>query len=105
MRAKLSRSARRDLDEIRRFTIEHWGRDQWLKYFSGLQAAFLRIASDAGCGRARDALATGLRSLTHEQHVIFFSPIRHAGRAVVIVRIVLQRRNMAALTFTDDLDF
>lgn len=104
MRAKLTRSARRDLDDIRQFTLERWGRDQWLKYFGGLQASFARIAEDAECGRARDTLAAGLRSLTHEQHVIFFSPVRRANGAVVIVRIVHQRRNFAALSFTDDLE-
>ena len=40
MRAKLTRTARRDLDAIRRFTVETWGRDQWLRYFAGLSAAF-----------------------------------------------------------------
>ena len=45
-----------------------------------------------------------MRSLAHEQHVIFFNPIRHAGGAVVILRIVHQRRNLDALSFTEDLD-
>jgi toxin ParE1/3/4 len=104
MRAKLSGAARRDLDEIRRFTIERWGREQWLKYFSGLQASFARIAGDSQCGRPRDTLAAGLRSLTHEQHVIFFGPVGPAGGSMVIVRIVHQRRNFAALSLTDDLE-
>lgn len=104
MRAKLTRSARRDLDEIRGFTIERWGREQWLHYFAGLQTAFDKIARDAKCGRPRDALSVGLRSLTYEQHVIFFSPVRRAEGAVVITRIVHQRRNLAALSLTDDLD-
>ena len=104
MRAKLTRSARQDLDEIRRFTIERWGREQWLRYFAGLQSSFERIATDGSCGRGRDALSAGLRSLTYEQHVIFFSPVRRAGGSVVIIRIVYQRRNLAALSLTDDLD-
>jgi toxin ParE1/3/4 len=104
MRAKLTRTARRDLDEIRRFTTSRWSRDQWLRYFAGLSAAFERIAKDPECGRERDTVQKGLRSLTFEQHVIFFSPIRHAGGAVIIVRILHQRRNFAALSFTDDLE-
>ena len=104
MRAKLTRTARRDLDAIRRFTVETWGRDQWLRYFAGLSAAFERIAEDGRCGRPREALNKGMRSLAHEQHVIFFNPIRHAGGAVVILRIVHQRRNLDALSFTGDLD-
>ena len=104
MRAKLTRTARRDLEDIRKFTVARWGRDQWLRYFAGLSTAFERIATDAQTGRQRDTLHKGLRSLTFEQHVIFFNPIRHAGGATIIVRIVHQRRNFAALSFTDDLE-
>ena len=103
MRAKLTRTARRDLDDIRTYTLARWGQDQWLRYFVGLSAAFERIAKDPQTGRQRDKLHKGLRSLTFEQHVIFFNPIRHAGGAIVVVRIVHQRRNMTALSFTDDL--
>ena len=104
MRAKLTRTARRDLEEIRKFTVARWGRNQWLRYFAGLSAALARIADDPQIGRQRDALHKGLRSLTFEQHVLFFNPIRHAGGAVIVVRIVHQRRNFDALSFSDDLD-
>jgi toxin ParE1/3/4 len=49
-------------------------------------------------------LHRGLRSLTFEQHVIFFNPTVHAGGLIVIVRIVHQRRNLTALSFIDDLE-
>ena len=104
MRAKLSRTARRDLDDIRKYTLARWGRDQWFHYFVGLSAAFERIAKDPQCGRQRDAMHNGLRSLTFEQHAIFFNPIRHAGGTIVIVRIVHQRRNLTALSFTDGIE-
>ena len=104
MRAKLTRTARCDLDDIRKYTLARWGRDQWLRYFTGLAVSFERIAKDPQSGRQQDKLHKGLRSLTFEQHVIFFSAIRHAGGAVIIVRIVHQRRNLAALSFTDDLE-
>ena len=103
MVAKLSGSARRDLMEIRLYTIERWGRDQWLRYFVGFSAAFERIAKNPDCGRPRDILRKGLRSLTYEQHLIFFFPIRHARGAIVIVRIAHQSRNLDALSFYDDL--
>ena len=104
IRAKLTRTARRDLEGIRKYTLSRWGRDQWLRYFAGLSVAFERIATDPQSGRQRDAIHKGLRSLSFEQHVIFFNPIIHAGGAVVIVRVIHQRRNMAALSFTDDLE-
>ena len=104
MRARLTRTARRDLDDIRKHTLARWGRDQWLRYFTGLSAAFERIAKDPQSGRQRDKLHMGLRSLNFEQHLIFFNPIRHAGGAVIIVRIVHQRRNLTALSFIDDVE-
>lgn len=104
MPVKLSRSARRDLEDIRRYTVDRWAHAQWLRYYAGLLAAFERIANDSQCGRPRDTLAKGLRSLTHEQHVIFFAAIQRAAGAVVIVRLIHQRRNFAALSFTDDLE-
>ncbi len=36
MTIRLSRLAKRGLDQILKFTIETWGRDQWLKYYEGL---------------------------------------------------------------------
>ena len=104
MRARLTRTARRDLEDIRTYTLARWGHDQWLRFFAGLSAAFERIAHDPQGGRQRDKLRPGLRSLTFEQHIIFFGPIRHAGGAVIILRIIHQRRNLAALTFIDDLE-
>ena len=103
MRAKLTRTARRDLEDIRKHTKARWGLDQWLRYFAGLSAAFDRISSDPQSGHQRDTIHRGLRSLTFEQHLIFFNPTGHAGGAVVIVRIVHQSRNLVALSFTDDL--
>lgn len=40
MTIRLSRLAQRDLDEIRRYTVDTWGRAQWLKYYRGLVRAF-----------------------------------------------------------------
>jgi toxin ParE1/3/4 len=104
MAAKLSRSARRDLEEIRKYALARWGRDQWLRYYTGLVAAFDRVGKDARCGRPRDTLHKGLRSLAYQQHAIFFYPSRHTAGAVVIVRVVHQSRNFAALAFTDDVE-
>ena len=104
IRARLTRTARRDLEDIRKYTVARWGRDQWFRYFAGLSEAFQRIANDPQSGRQRDKLHMGLRSLAFGKHVIFFNPIRHAGGAIVIVRIVHQRRDLSALSFTDDLE-
>jgi len=103
-RAKLTGAARRNLVQIRQFTVDRWGREQWLRYFAGLSEAFEQIAADPDCGRPRDMLRNGLRSLTYETHLIFFRPVRHAGGAVIILRILHQRQNLAALKFFQELE-
>jgi toxin ParE1/3/4 len=102
MDIRLTLQARVDLEEIRTFTIETWGQDQWHRYFSGIVATFERVTVEQKCGRPRDALRPRMRSLDYQKHLIFFEPITYAGGAVVILRIVHKRRDIAALSYHDD---
>jgi len=95
--------ARRDLDEIRRFTSVRWGRAQWLRYFATLSEALARIARAPLSGTRRDSLFDGLRSESVEQHLILRRATKHACGQIVVVRIIHQRRNLDALAFADDL--
>lgn len=104
MTIRLSDRARQDLDDIRAFTIEQWGRDQWLKYFRLLSDAFERITENPGIGRNRDLFAPGMRSLVCGSHLVFFAPIKAAAGETVILRIVHQRRYLPGLAYYDDLD-
>lgn len=103
-RAKITGAARRDLIQIRDFTVDRWGRDQWQRYFVGLSEAFDQIAANPDCGRPRDMLRKDLRSLSYEMHLIFFRPVCHAGGVPIILRILHQRQNLAALRFHDHLE-
>jgi toxin ParE1/3/4 len=100
---RLTLTAQRDLAQIRDFTTESWGAAQWRSYFLGLTHALETIEQNPNTGRPRDIIRTGLRSLSYESHLIFFRPVRHAGGAVVILRILHQRQNLAALQFMQDL--
>ncbi len=104
MDVRLTRQARGDLEDIRRYTISLWGQDQWHRYFAGLAAVFERVTADSLCGRPRDTLRARMRSFAYQKHLIFFEPIAHAGGEVVILRIVHQRRDLAALSYHDDLE-
>ena len=101
---ELSSLARRDLDEIRDWTVKTWGREQWQIYYRALGAALRQIAADPDCGRSRDLLGNRMRSLTCEQHLIFFAPIPSFKGQTVVLRILHQRRNLTAVTYLDDLD-
>jgi toxin ParE1/3/4 len=103
-RVRLTRTARRDLDEIRRFTSERWGRAQWLRYVATLSDALLRIAREPLSGTKRDSLFEGLRSVSVEKHLIFYRPTEHARGQIVVVRIIHQSRNLDALSYANDLE-
>ena len=103
MTIRLSRPAQRDLDDIRRYTLETWGRNQWLTYYSGLVRTFEAIAANPEGGRDRSLFAAGLRSVNYRRHVVFFARIAAAGGEPVILRIVHQRRNLPALIYYEDI--
>ena len=103
MTIRLSRLARRDLDDIRRYTSDTWGREQWLQYYRGMVRTFEGIMADPDHGRDRSLFAAGLRSVDYEMHVIFFARVAAAGETPVILRIVHQRRNMPALIYFEAL--
>ena len=103
MTIRLSRLARRDLDDIRRYTVETWGRSQWLTYYRGLVRVFEGIATAPDSGRDRSLFAVGLRSVNYRRRVIFFARIAAAGGEPVILRIVHQRRNLPALVYFEDI--
>ena len=56
MDIRLTLLARQDLEDLRRFTIDTWGQEQWRRYFAGIVLAFEGVARDGraicvtGCG-------------------------------------------------------
>jgi len=51
MTIRLLRLALRGLEEIRRYTLETWGREQWAKCYQGLVCALGRIMAKPDRGR------------------------------------------------------
>jgi toxin ParE1/3/4 len=100
----LSRLARADLEDIRRYTVETWGRAQWLAYYRKLVQGFETIAKNPEVGRDRSLFVPGMRSLNCERHVIFYQRLDAAKGAPVVLRIVHQKRHLPALVYYDDLD-
>jgi len=104
MTLKLTRLARQDLEDIRTYTLEQWGRAQWLDYYRGLVRTFERIEANPMSGRSRDLFRKGMRSVNYGRHIIFFSPVDAAGGEPVVLRILHQRRHLPAMVYYDDLD-
>lgn len=92
MRFCLSTAAEADLAGIRAFTLECWGRGQWVSYQGTLADCFERIAAEPGIGRRRDAFRPGMRSVPCGAHVV-----------IGIVRVLHARRNAAALRWGEEL--
>jgi toxin ParE1/3/4 len=104
MTIRLSLLALQDIEEIRSFTLRQWGQDQWLRYFAAFSSALDQIAVDPSCGRPRDLIRIGMRSLTFQKHLIFFQSAHEPHGRIVILRIIHERRNFAALSYSDDLE-
>ena len=104
MAIKLSHLALQDLEDIRRYTTETWGRGQWLKYYRGMVAAFEAIEASPEQGRNRDLFYDGMKSKNCGRHVIFYKTMETADGAPVILRIIHQKRNLPALVYYEDLD-
>ena len=104
MRFRLSHQALKDIEDIRAFTVERWGREQWMRYFAGLSTTFERIANDPSCGQPRHLIRKRMRSLSYEHHIIFFETAREQGGRIAILRIVHERRDFTALSYHDDLE-
>jgi toxin ParE1/3/4 len=96
---RLSTAAEADLAGIRTFTLERWGRQQWLAYRAGLVGTFERIAAQPGIGRRRDSFRPGLRSVPCGAHVVFYLEL--GGGVVGVVRVLHARQNAAALRWSE----
>jgi toxin ParE1/3/4 len=101
---QLSSRALADLEEIRLYTIENWGKTQWLSYYRQLVTAFERITERPELGKDRSLFVSGMRSINCERHVIFYKRLDAATGAPVVLRIVHQSRHMPALVYYEDLD-
>lgn len=103
MLIRLSRLAKRDLDEVREYTVETWGRVRWIKYYEGLMQTFEEILENPDSGRDRSHFAAGLRSVNYGRHVIFYARVATVDDEPVIIRIVHQRRSLTALTYYENI--
>lgn len=91
---RLTTRAEADLLDISVHTAIHWGSAQALRYASALEAVFDRIGRDPHCmgSKPREDLATGVRSVIVEQHLVLYRP---RDEQTDILRVLHQRMNPA----------
>ena len=101
MKVRLKARARADLLAVRAWGEDRWGPPRTRDFLEGLIEAIERLAKFPEMGRLRDVLAPGLRSVRHRGYVIFY---RIEDGGPVVVAVLHERRNHAALDFADRIE-
>jgi len=71
-KAILAKRARQDLIEIRRYTVNQWGKEQARKYIGKIRACADYLANHRLQGKLREDIAPDLKSYRVGRHVIFY---------------------------------
>ncbi len=93
-RYRLSRRAKRDLDEIWLY-IARDSIDSANRFLELLTDRFPLLADSPGMGRLREDLQPKLRSFPVKKYLIFYRPLGKTG--VSVVRVVHGARNLRTL--------
>jgi plasmid stabilization system protein ParE len=101
MRVRIKPRARADLLALRAWGEDRWGPERSRDFLDGLIDTIERLADFPLIGRPRDVLFPGLRSDRYKDHLVF-----HVIEAdgPVIVAVLHERRNHAALSFAERLE-
>jgi len=82
---RLSERARRDLEDIRLYTLENWGNDRAKQYLIELALKFEQIAAAPGLGRVRGEIDGSVRSFSATHHTVFY---RECVDGIEVVRVL-----------------
>jgi toxin ParE1/3/4 len=87
----ISKEAENDLGDIYDYTFLKFGHSQASFYLTKIEEKFQTLASQPLIGRKRDEIKNGLRSVSHESHVIFY---RIMPTYIRIVRVLHGSRDV-----------
>ena len=71
-KAILTKRARKDLIEIRRYTVNRWGKEQARMYISQIRCCADDLANQRIQGKLREDIAPNIKSYHIGRHVIFY---------------------------------
>ncbi|HEY9627387.1 MAG TPA: type II toxin-antitoxin system RelE/ParE family toxin [Coleofasciculaceae cyanobacterium] len=94
---RLTQPAVRDIEAIADYIASQSGLEQGDRWLAKLEAKFVKIAQFPKLGRQRDEILPGLRSLSVESYLVFYT-VSQSG--VDILRVISGYRNLRDL-FTD----
>ena len=79
------------MEEIFEYTMTSFGMDQAVSYLNDLEQVFIQLSEMPAMGKERAELKEGLRSITHQSHVVFYHPTNESVR---IVRVLHARMDI-----------
>ena len=94
---RLTPDAQADLIEIRRYTLNQWGKDQSQKYLSELRQTIQLLAETPTIGKQRHEVGADVFSFPHASHVIY-----HTLYEQQVVVFGVLHKNMIPLIHLDD---
>jgi len=97
---RLSKSAKRDLKGISRYTKEKWGAENEEQYLNALFDRFEQIREDPSRWKFRPELFPDSQTASSGKHLIFF---KIDGKVIQVARILHQQ--MDFIRHLDDQDF
>jgi plasmid stabilization system protein ParE len=101
LRVRIKTKARTDLLAIRSWGEDRWGPERSRDFLEGLIDVIERLSEFPEMGRPRDVLAPGLRSVRYKDYLVFYVV---EVRQPVVVAVLHERRNHAALNFADGIE-
>lgn len=93
---ELSEEADTDLVEVYDYTVENFGEDQAVYYLNGIDELCEHLCLNLETGRTRNEIIEGLRSLSFENHILFYRILKDRIR---IVRVLHERRDVIKFLF------
>ena len=93
-RLRLTREARNDLADIRRYSLREFGREVADAYLRGLERTFRRLKVNPGLGEPAADIAEDARIYSHRHHRIVN---RLSEGEITIAMIVHHARDLAVL--------
>ncbi|PAX58311.1 type II toxin-antitoxin system RelE/ParE family toxin [Brunnivagina elsteri] len=94
---RLTEPAIKDIEEIADYIAKQSGLVESELFLSKLDAKFVKIAQFPNLGRQRDEILPGIRSLSVDNYLILYMPIR---QDIEIFRVISGYRDLTAL-FSD----
>jgi len=101
MNIRLKPRARADLLAIRAWSEDQWGEARAREFLEGLIERLEQLVAFPEMGRPRPVFHEDLRSIRYKGYVIFYCL---ENGAAVIVAVLHERRNHAALDFAERLE-